>query len=146
MPSKWKISFPHRFFHLCYWVTWRIRVFGTYREKGASQVVLVVKNPAANAGDAGSIPGLGRSPGGGHGNPLLYTCLENPMDRGVWQATVHRVPKSQTQLKWLSTHAFMQGENLSLCPWWNIDKLRILGFKCIYFLNFPFIYFYPIIF
>ena len=57
---------------------------------GASQVVLVVKNPPANVGDirdAGSIPGLGRSPGG-HGNLLQYSCLENPMDRGAWQATV----------------------------------------------------------
>ena len=52
----------------------------------ASQVALVVKNPPANAGDlkdAGSIPGLGRSPGGGHGNPLQYSCLENPLDRGA---------------------------------------------------------------
>ena len=58
----------------------------------ASQVVLVVKNPFVNAGDTGaisSIPGLGRSPGGGHGNPLQYSCLENPMDRGAWRATVH---------------------------------------------------------
>ena len=65
----------------------------------ASQVVLVVKNLPANAGDIrdmGSIPGLGRSPGGRHGNPLQYSCLENPMDRGVWQATVHRVTKNQT--------------------------------------------------
>ena len=53
--------------------------------------------------DAGSIPGLGRS-GGGHGNPLQYSCLENPMDRGAWHATVHRVAESQTQLKQLSTH------------------------------------------
>ena len=54
-------------------------------ESGVSQVALVVKNLPANAGDvidAGSIPGLGRSPGGGHGNPLQYSCLENPMDRG----------------------------------------------------------------
>ena len=67
----------------------------------ASQVAPVVKNPPANAGDivAGSIPGLGRSPGGGHGNPLQYSYLENLMDRGVWRATVHRVAKSQTQLK-----------------------------------------------
>ena len=53
---------------------------------GASQVALVVKNPPANAGDirdVGSVPGLGRSPGGGHGNPLQYSCLENPKDRGV---------------------------------------------------------------
>ena len=51
-----------------------------------------------NAGDVGSIPGLGRSPGGGHGNPLQYSCLENPIDRGAWQATVHGVAKSQTGL------------------------------------------------
>ena len=54
----------------------------------------VVKNLPANAGDAGdmdSIPGLGRSPAGGNGNPLQYSCLENPMDRGTWQPRVHRV-------------------------------------------------------
>ena len=65
----------------------------------ASQVVLVVKNLPANAGDirdTGSIPGSGRAPGGGHGNPLQYCCLENPMDRGAWWATVYRVAKSQT--------------------------------------------------
>ena len=49
--------------------------------------------------DMGSIPGLGRSPGGGHGNPLQYSCLENFQDRGAWRATAHRVAKSQTQLK-----------------------------------------------
>ena len=57
-------------------------------------MALVVKNPPANAGDirdVGSIPGPGRSPGGGHGNPLQYSCLENPMDREAWQATVHRI-------------------------------------------------------
>ena len=56
-----------------------------------------------DAGDVGSIPGSGRSPGGGHGNPLQYSCLENLMDRGGWQATVHRVTKSRTQRKRLST-------------------------------------------
>ena len=63
-----------------------------------------VKNPPANAGDAGdmgSIPGLGRSPGGGNGNPLQYPCLKNPRDRGDWWATVPGVVKNQTQL---STH------------------------------------------
>ena len=72
------------------------------------QVVLVVKNLLANAGDirdAGSIPGWGRSPGGGHGIPLQYSCGENPMDRGVWWAIVHRVAQSWKQLKPLSTHA-----------------------------------------
>ena len=63
----------------------------------ASQAVLVLKNPSANAGDVGSVPGLGRSPGGGHGDPFQYSCLENPhgqrrlVDRGV-----HSVTKSQT--------------------------------------------------
>ena len=59
-------------------------------------MVLVVKNPPANAGDTrdtGSIPGLGRSPGRGHGNPLQYSCLKNPMDREAWQATMHGVAK-----------------------------------------------------
>ena len=72
--------------------------------------VLVVKNPPANAGDirdAGSIPGLGRAPGGGHGSPPQYSCLENPMDRGAWRAAVHRVAKSQTWLKQLSMHTCM---------------------------------------
>ena len=55
----------------------------------------------ANTGDAGLIPGSGRSPGGGNGNLLQYSCLENSMDRGAWQATVYRVAKSQT---WLSPH------------------------------------------
>ena len=58
----------------------------------------VVKNPPANAGDVGLIPGSGRSPGGGNGNPLQYSCLENPMERGAWRATVYGVAKSQTQL------------------------------------------------
>ena len=60
------------------------------------------KNPPTNVGDtrdAGLIPGLGRSPEGGHGNPLQYSCLENPMDRGTWQAAVHRIAKTWTQLK-----------------------------------------------
>ena len=57
------------------------------------QVVLVVKNLPANAGDTGSISRSGRSPGVGNGNPLQYSCLENPMDRGAWQATVHMVKR-----------------------------------------------------
>ena len=59
-----------------------------------SQVMLVVKNLPGNIRDTGLIPGSGRSPGGGHGNPFQYSCLENPMDRGAWQAMVHRVAKS----------------------------------------------------
>ena len=60
----------------------------------ASQIALVVKNLLANAGDAGLIPGLGRSPGGGQGNPFEYSCLENRRDKGAWQATVHSAAKS----------------------------------------------------
>ena len=64
----------------------------------------MVKNLPANAEDAGSIPGSGRSPREGNGNPLQYSCLENPMDRGAWQASIHGVAKSPTQL---SEHASM---------------------------------------
>ena len=67
----------------------------------------MVKNPPVNAGDtghAGLIPGLGRSPGGGNGNPLQYPRLKNPMNKGAWWATVHRVAKSQTRL---SMHALI---------------------------------------
>ena len=77
----------------------------------------MVKNPPANAGDIrdqGSIPGLGRILGGGHANPLQYSCLENPTDRGAWWATVHGVAKSQTRLKVLSTHTWGFLKSLSL--------------------------------
>ena len=75
---------------------------------GTPQVALVVKNSPPNAGDirdTGWIPGSGRSPAGGHENPLQHSCLENPKDRGVWWVTVQRVAKSWTRPKWLSTHA-----------------------------------------
>ena len=63
-------------------------------------------NSPDNAGDIRDLPitKLGRSPGGGHGNPLQYSCLENPTDKGAWKAIVHSVAKSQMQLKLLSTH------------------------------------------
>ena len=79
-----------------------------YLYNWASQVVLVVKNLPANAGDirdAVSIPGLGRSSGGGNGNPIQYSCLENPMDRGAWRAPHDPQDcKESTQLRWLSKH------------------------------------------
>ena len=62
------------------------------------------KEPACNVEDPGSFPGVGRSSGEGNGNPLQYSCLENPIDRGTWQAIVHRIKKSWTRLKKLSTH------------------------------------------
>ena len=66
---------------------------------------------AEAARDTGSIPGLGKFPGGGYGNPLQYSCLENPMDRGPWRATVHGVTKSQTGLKHLAAAAGIVGNS-----------------------------------
>ena len=84
---------------------------------GSSQVVLLVKNMPANPGDprdVGSIPGLGRFPGGGDGNPFQYSCLENSMDRGAWWATVHGAAQSQTRLKQLSGSS--SSSSLFPCP------------------------------
>ena len=83
----------------------------------SSQVALVVKNPSANAADlrdTGLIPGLGRSPGGGEGNSCQYSCLENPMDKRAWLATVHGVEKSWT---WLSNLACMWGDAAVMVMW-----------------------------
>ena len=96
---------------------------------GASQVTLVVKNLPANAGDArkaNSVPGSGRSPGGGHGNPFQYSRLENPTDRGAGWAMVHRATKSWTQLKHLSMHACtdVDGLDFSLA-----DRVEIIDSK-----------------
>ena len=93
-------SFPQHTIHLM--LDW------SYIWLRASQTALVVKNMPASAGDIrdmASIPWSERSPGGGHGNPLQYYCLENPTDRGDWQATVHRVSRNWTQLKPLSMHS-----------------------------------------
>ena len=82
-----------------YWVKLsRSRFAGSYK---VSHVALMVKNPPANAGDAGSIPGSGRFPGVGNGNLLQYSHLENPMDSGALVCTVHRAAKSWT---WLTEH------------------------------------------
>ena len=72
----------------------------------------MIRESAYNARDLGLIPGLGRSPGGGHRNPLQYSCLENPMDRGAWWATVRWVAKSQTRLSDLSQHTACITEKL----------------------------------
>ena len=63
----------------------------------------MIKNPPASAGDASSVYASGRSPGGGNGNPLQYSCLENPMDKGAWWATVHRVAKELDKTERLTT-------------------------------------------
>ena len=84
-----------------------------------SQVVLVVN--AGDVRDVGSISGLGKSPGGGHGNPLEYSCLENPMDRRAWWTTVHGVPKSWTRLKRLSSSRRFSVN----VGWRNEQKVRL---------------------
>ena len=84
---------------------------------------LVAENLPASGGDGGDlglIPGSGRSPGGGHDNPLRYSCLENPMDRGAWRATIHRVAKSRTWLKLFSMHVpilHVISETLAIHGW-----------------------------
>ena len=81
-------------------------IINFYHHIGVSPVAQWLKKPDCNAGDTGdpsSIPGSWRYPGRGHGNPLQYSCLENPVDREAWQAVVHGVPKRQTWLKQLST-------------------------------------------
>ena len=83
-------------------------VMGSLQHHGLLQW-LSSKASACNAGDPGSIPGSGRSPGGGNDNPLQCSCLENPMDRGAWWATVHGVTKSQMYMtEWLSTYPVPQ--------------------------------------
>ena len=75
---------------------------GIVVEWGAPQTVRVVKNSPVSAGDPRDvdlIPGSGRSPGGGHGNPLQYSCPENPMDRGAWRTAVHSIAQTWTRLK-----------------------------------------------
>ena len=110
--------------------TWWFAPLINYRKlpcTGASRVAVVIKNLPAKAGDIGSIPGWGRSPGGGHGNPFQYPCLKNPMDRGAWQAKVHRVTKSQTRLKWRSKHWALTG--------WNQELSQQGDFICFRFSN-----------
>ena len=98
-------------------------------------MVLVVKNLLANAGDAGSISGLGRCPGGGNGNPLQYSCLENRMDRGAWRATVCRVTDSQTRLKQLSMHAFFFAQVLFRSRLFNLHVFLYFPVVCLLFIS-----------
>ena len=101
----------------------------------ASQVAPVVKNhlPVQEIWDGGSIPESGRSPAGGHGNPLQYSCLKNPIDKGAWWAAAHRVPKSQTRLKRLSTrHAQLVDASvqpLSPSLYGLLIRIPVTGFK-----------------
>ena len=79
----------------------------------ASLMTQWIKNLPANAGDTGSMPGLGRSPGEGNDDPLQYSCLKNPKDSGAWRATVHEVTKSQTRLTEACMHmCTLEGERM----------------------------------
>ena len=113
----------HAFSFSLMWTDWRHKEgnltlrWDLRRMALTAEVALVVKDPPASAGDTRDtslIPGLGRSPGGGHGNHSSILAWRIPMDRGAWWATVHRVAKSQTWLKQLSTHMFLKKKNLSL--------------------------------
>ena len=99
----------------------------------ASQVALMVKNLPVNAGDvrdAGSIPGSGRSPRGGHSNPLQYSCLENPTYRGAWWATLHGVAKSWTWLKWLSRRSSSSSSRVNMQYYMlQVYNIAIYNFK-----------------
>ena len=114
LPANWSLYFLTTIFHLS--KSNQYLTFGTLILPFCETLHIIngllqwlsSKESACKAGatgDAGWIPGSGRSLGGGHGNPLQYSCLENPMDRGAWWVTVHEVAKSQTHLiVWLSSH------------------------------------------
>ena len=101
-------------------------------------LALIIKNTTVNEWDirnVGSVPGSEGSPGGGHGNPPQYSLLENPMDRGSWQAAVHRVTNSWTQLKWFSTaHICIQRSRLALYK--DINGYKIPWLEASYVLSF----------
>ena len=123
-PSSRQLEMRSRAYEQTVMATW-----SQSSTEGASQVALVVKNLLANAGGlrgAGLIPGLGRSPGGGHGNPLQYSCLENLMDRGAWQATVHRVAKSRTEAIAQPSTATAQLDNLRSIAQLSIGPRRMI--------------------
>ena len=87
----------------------------------------MVKNPPAKAGDMGSIPGSGRSPGERNGNPLQYSCLGNPRDRGTWHATVHGIAKSQLN----NIVSLLRAENV--CTYYAQLKLNALYYASVYY-------------
>ena len=116
----WK---PPVFFYFCFFFSFSVPVslffVWLYTVVWTSHVAKVVKNPPANAGDereVGSIPGWGRFCGGRNGNPLQYSCLEKPMDREAWRATVHGVTKSQSRL---NTHSSLFSVLDSTCKWYH---------------------------
>ena len=97
------------------------------RESLNALIYLLMQFRRLEVRDVGLIPGSGRSSGGGHSNPLQYSCLENPMDRGAWQAAVHVITQSWTLLKWLSMHACKWSRwqmTVDHCEWETYIKVR----------------------
>ena len=102
--SYFSLKFRGGFFFFLLFASWAGSTVVRYRVYSCSISQKSLPTNARDARDVGSIPGSGRSSGGGNGNTLQYFCLGNPMDRGAWQATGHGVAKNQTRLKWLSMH------------------------------------------
>ena len=111
-----------------YWYTLE-NDLALFREGDGLPWWLSGKDSTCNAGEVGSIPGWGRSPEGGHGNPLQYSCLENPMDRGARRATVHRDSKSQTRLKRQSIHTCKEGNGVYSQRWVTITTVNFKAFS-----------------
>ena len=117
--------------HLLHWQAGSLSWYYPICFPGGSEV----KASACNVGDLGSIPGSGRSPGEGNGNPLRYSCLENPMDRGAWWATEHGVAKSQTGLSDFTFTFFIQfaKEEMMLQKGCHVSNVPPLDLKAVYF-------------
>ena len=133
---------------IVFWISWNCgfmsdinlgKILSHYCFKWGLQGALVVRNPLANAGDirdSGLIPGLGRSPVGGHGNPLQYPCMKNPQGQRSWQATVYGVAKSRIRPKRLSMHIV---SNISFVPF--SSGISITYTLC-FFVVVPWIFFF----
>ena len=109
-------------------------ILSMWWRNGASHVALMVKNLSASAGDIGDtglIPGSGRSPWSWAWQPTWYSCLENPMDRGAWKATVHKVAKSRTWLKWLRVHTWWRNWLFCLFSLTCSKSVSVLDFSIV---------------
>ena len=124
-----KIQLQHRRSQFNSWA-WKF----AWRRNGLQTPVLLdfpggsdSKESVCSVGDLSSTTGLGRSPGGGHSNPLQYSCLENPMDRGDWRAIIHRVTKTWSRMKWLTSHAYLESAVLQTDKWVDVELSRTLA-------------------
>ena len=129
-------TFPGVCSNSCHWVSDAIQpprpllYMKGAKPLGASQVALVVKNLAANAGDArdvGLIPGSRKPLGGVYGNPLQYSCLENPMDRGAWWATVHGGRKELDKTEWAQTSLVLRERQIKITMRYHLTPVRMVS-------------------